>query len=588
MKTLVIRVLLTTCVLFSLVGTLGAAPLPPTLEEKAWGRSVDAPHAQIAPEVLQAMRASAGAKIPIIVTLKKQADLAGITIEDRDDRVRRVVQLLQETADASQRPIRTYLANEQVKGRAEPIARFWVFNGLSVLVDAVVIEKLAARPDVARISANEMFQSPAMEAPAEPELNVSTIQAPKLWNKGYRGQGVVVANVDTGVYLNHDDLIAQWRGGANSWYDPNNQHPDLPTDLDGHGTQTMGVMVGRDAGGTSIGVAPDAQWIAVKIFDDQGRATTAGIHAAYQWLLDPDGDPLTSDAPHVVNNSWSYGSPGCNLEFQLDLQALRAANILPVFSAGNAGPNSATSTSPANYPEAFAVGAVDDFDQIYTYSSRGPSSCEEPSNVYPELVAPGVTIRTAQRYNLYTDASGTSAAAPHVAGALALLLSAFPNLTAQQQADALLVGAVDLGSAGPDNTFGAGRLDVWASYQSLVPPPPPPPPTIHVGDLDGSATFSFKRRWTATATILVHDANENPVVGARVHGMWSNGAKGRGFCVTDASGQCEIARGQIKARVSSVTFTINRIKHSLMAYEPANNHDPDGESDGTAISVAVP
>ena len=103
----------------------------------------------------------------------------------------------------------------------------------------------------------------------------------------------------------------------------------------------MGVMVGGDAGGTSIGVAPDARWIAAKIFNDHGAATTAGIHLGFQWVLDPDSDPGTPDAPNVVNNSWTLSSPGCNLEFQLDLQNLRAAGILPVFAAGNAGRSSA-------------------------------------------------------------------------------------------------------------------------------------------------------------------------------------------------------------------------------------------------------
>jgi len=434
---------------------------------------------KIAPGVWQATEGAAAAElVPIIITLSEQADLSNIGDVDRDERVRQVVQALQDVANTSQIPLVAFLALQNAQGLAGPVTRFWVFNGLSVSVNPVVIEALARRPDVARITPNQTFQAPSLEvgtSPAEP--NISAINAPDLWDLGYTGQGIVVANVDTGVYLYHDDLSAQWRGGSNSWFDPYYQHPSTPTDLDGHGTGTMGVMVGRDAGGTAIGVAPDAQWIAVKIFNDQGQSTTSAIHAGYQWLLDPDGNPGTADAPHVVNSSWSFGSPGCNLEFQLDLQALRAANILPVFSAGNFGPYSATSPSPANYPEAFAVGAIDDVDQMYDLSSRGPSSCGEAQTVFPELVAPGVDIRTTERYNLYTNATGTSVAAPHAAGALALLLSAYPQLSADEQADALLAGAFDLGPAGPDNDFGYGRLDVWAAYQFLFSSGPPPTPT---------------------------------------------------------------------------------------------------------------
>ena len=119
---------------------------------------------------------------------------------------------------------------------------------------------------------------------------------------------MVVATLDTGVDLTHPDLAGAWRGGANSWYDPNGEHPTTPVDVNGHGTWTMGVMVGGDAGGSSIGIAPDAQWIAAKIFNDRGIATTVGIHLAFQWLLDPDGNPATADAPNVVNDSWS--APG--------------------------------------------------------------------------------------------------------------------------------------------------------------------------------------------------------------------------------------------------------------------------------------
>jgi subtilisin family serine protease len=753
------------CVLFLVSPSLSTAlaPVQTSSATEATERSADVATSKVAPGVLEAAeRAAAPELVPIIITLNEQADLSGIGDVDRDERVRQVVEALQDVANTSQIPLVALLAIQRAQGLAGPVTRFWVFNGLAVSVHPVVIEALARRPDVARITPDEVFQAPSLDAgTSAAEPNISAINAPALWDLGYTGQGIVVANVDTGVYLYHPDLNPQWRGGTNSWYDPYYQHPDTPTDLDGHGTQTMGVMVGRDAGGTAIGVAPDAQWIAVKIFNDQGQATTSGIHAGYQWLLDPDGNPNTADAPHVVNSSWSFSSAGCNLEFQLDLQALRAANILPVFSAGNFGPYSATSASPANNPEAFAVGAIDDFDQIYTYSSRGPSSCGEAQTVFPEIVSPGVGIRTTERYSTYTDATGTSVAAPHAAGALALLLSAYPQLTADEQADALLAGAFDLGSAGPDNAFGYGRLDVQAAYQYLlgggppptptpaptatptaaptatpdpnanlalnrpatvssiqddthtgdqavdgdlnsywqtkkavgrnvlpsewiivdlgssmsvstillewdsnyatsysiqvsndastwtpvfnttagdggsdavtftpvtgryvkldstawssasqrnwlreleiyagsVNPPPPDPPTptptpgatttVHIGDLDGSSAL-VKNRWNATLSILVHDAAEVPIGGATVSGVWTNGVSGGASCVTNSSGWCDIAKTNLKTSVTSVTFTVNDIAASSAAYESADNHDPDQDSDGTTITVSMP
>jgi hypothetical protein len=242
-----------------------------------------------------------------------------------------------------------------------------------------------------------------------------------------------------------------------------------PTDVNGHGTWTMGLMVGGEAGATAVGVAPGAKWIAAKIFNDQDVATTAAIHQSFQWLLDPDGNPTTNDAPDVVNGSWTMGAVGCDLEFQLDLRALRAAGILSVFAAGNGGSGAGTSYSPANNAEALSVGATDLTDAAAGFSSRGPSACD--GSTFPDLVAPGVTVRSTDLYRSWVSKSGTSVAAPAVSGALALLLSAFPELPADRQEAALENGAVDLGPVGADNDTGYGRLDVLAAYNWLTTAP---------------------------------------------------------------------------------------------------------------------
>ena len=431
--------------------------------------------AKIAPELGQALEVlPAGERLPVIVTLRTQADLRHLDGRDRAERLERVVATLQETANATQGPIRALLHDQRLARETGAVSFFWIFNGLSVTASAQAIAALAAHPEVRTIALEgtipappELARSPAGTAASASEWNITLINAPALWQLGFQGEGIVVANMDTGVSASHPDLAAQWRGGTNSWFDPYGEHPTTPADLNGHGTATMGVMVGRDAGGTNIGVAPLAQWIAVKIFDDRDRATTTAIHQGFQWLLDPDGDPSTPDAPHIVNNSWSLLNTDCDLGFQLDLQALRAAGIVPVFAAGNSGPAEATSVSPANNPEAFATGATGDLDLIWSGSARGPSACGEAETLYPEMVAPGVAIRTTDRYGTYQTATGTSLAAPHVAGALALLLNAFPDLTIAEQENGLLAGAVDLGAVGADNTYGQGRLDALAAYSWL-------------------------------------------------------------------------------------------------------------------------
>jgi len=426
---------------------------------------------RIAPELQAELgNADAGEMVSAIVTLRAEADLSAVPRSSRRARLRAVVTALQDEAERTQRGLRALVATRRAQGKVARARWLWIVNGLALTATRDVIRELAARPEVLSVRSDATIRAPSrLSASAPPEPNVALVNAPALWALGFRGQGIVVANMDTGVDVGHPDLSAQWRGGTNSWFDPNGQHPTEPTDFDGHGTWTMGVMVGREAGGSAIGIAPDATWIAVKIFNDSGVAPLSGIHLGFQWLLDPDGNPATPDAPNVVNNSWTFGSPGCNLEFQPDLQSLRAAGIVPVFAGGNSGPGASTSMSPANNPEALAVGATSNADFLWSSSSRGPSACAGPTT-FPELVAPGVNVRTTDLFGFYTQQTGTSLAAPHVAGALALLLDAFPNLTPDQQEAALEGTAVDLGAPGPDNDFGYGRLDILAAHDSVTPP----------------------------------------------------------------------------------------------------------------------
>ncbi|MEB0276713.1 S8 family serine peptidase, partial [Cryobacterium sp. 5B3] len=423
-----------------------------------------------------------GAVTTVVVTLRDKADLKRVRGSSRAARLKGTIQELTATANASQVPIRTLLRARADQGTVTRSIPLWVVNGISVTATADVIRDLAERPDVASIIPDEVTVVPSIGLP---EPGVDKVSAPALWNLGFSGQGVVVASLDSGVDVSHPDLAGRWRGGTDSWFDPYGEHPLTPTDLSGHGTATTGVILGGDAGGTSIGMAPGARWIAAKIFNDRGVATATAIHQAFQWVLDPDHDPNTPDAPQLVNASWSIGAgPGCDLSFQSDLQALRAVGILPVFAAGNYGSGASTSVSPANYPEALAVGAVTGNDLIYTSGSRGPSTCGGRTRTFPDLVAPGVNILTDDRYGLYQTASGTSMAAPNVTGALALLISAVPGLTTNRAQAALTATALDLGPTGPDPAFGSGRLNVLAAYQWVLDHP-------SAADLTGPVTSSL-------------------------------------------------------------------------------------------------
>jgi bacillopeptidase F len=446
-------------------------------------------------------------EISVIVTLSEKADIR--EIKGRDRRLLRstLVRALKEKAFDTQRPIKELLESK----RARKVKPLWLINGIAVTAPAGVIHELANFPGVEEIRLDRTIQAPvvAQGLPAAPEWNLTAIRAPELWNLGYTGAGIVVASLDTGVDLEHPDLQAKWRGGTNSWFDPygNTALPyDFPAPKSGigHGTGTMGVMVGGSAGGTAIGVAPGAQWIAVKIFNDAGVASLSAIHEGFQWLLDPDGDPDTDDAPDVVNNSWGLDGSldKCVTEFQADVEVLKTSGIAVVFSAGNSGPNPASSLSPANSPESFASGAVDETSTVTSFSSRGPSACDD--TIFPEVVAPGVNIRTSDLTfggvfpDSYATVSGTSFAAPHVAGAMALLLSVSPNLTVSELELIIQQSAFDLGTTGADNAYGYGLIDVWAAYDLLQKPDISVSPSSHIFGKTKEGHISSPQTFTVT------------------------------------------------------------------------------------------
>lgn len=439
-------------------------------------------HAAAVDARLQSILADAGGAetIPVIVTFRNGVEFSRLPAGPRHLRRAELVRTLKSRASAAQAPAREFLRGRGVG----PIKDLWIINGLAVTASPETIQALAARPEVQSLRYDEVISlslpeiSPSLVS-GKVEPNIELVNAPTLWKQGFAGQGVTVAIMDSGVDLSHPDLGPRWRGGSNSWFDPNGEHSLAPADVAGHGTGVMGILVGGNAGGSVIGVAPEAQWIAVKIFNDAGTASYSTIHQGFGWLLDPDGNPATDDAPDVVNNSWGFDEATgvCDSSvrvFQADLQALKAAGIAVVFAAGNTGPDANTSVAPANYPEAFAVGSVGT-DQSTTaisrYSACGPSACD--GTVYPEAMAPGYNVRTADltvggaSSGAFVRMDGTSLAAPHVSGVMALLLSAFPETRVEALETVMKSSAVDMGKSGADNSYGYGLVDAPAAFNLL-------------------------------------------------------------------------------------------------------------------------
>lgn len=427
----------------------------------------------ITPELAAQMaRHKADERIPVIVELADRVDPLPFRVADRRRRDTRLMRALKAKSERALALLKPRLDQAGAAGR-KPL---WIDNAIAVTLPVAALDALARLPEVARIQFDATVRLAAFGGQAGATggagWNLDALHVPELWALGARGAGVVVANMDTGVDLAHPDLESRWRGGANSWFDPYRQYP-LPSDANGHGTQTMGLLVGGDAGGSPIGVAPDARWIAARIFDDAGQSTLSTIHQAFQWLLDPDADPATVDAPDVVNASWGLtgGALGaCNMEFNNDIAVLASAGIAVVFAAGNDGPAPSSGASPAANPAAFSAGSVTAELSVASDSSRGPSGCD--GTIFPKVAAPGVNVTSSDLsfggLPLYATVSGTSFAAPHVAGTLALLASAFPAADVKALANALTDSATDIDAAGADNSAGYGLVDALAARQLLA------------------------------------------------------------------------------------------------------------------------
>jgi subtilisin family serine protease len=383
-------------------------------------------------------------------------------------------------AKKSQAPLRDLLDSEGVRYES-----FWIANTLKVTADTALAEKIAARTDVAALEADDPITIPdPLPGKNEPRLdavewNIDRINAPKTWSElGVRGEGVVVASIDSGVQFDHPAVKAKYRGlksdgsydNAYNWFDPAKVCTGTaPCDNNGHGTHTMGTMVGDDGAGNQVGVAPDAKWIAAKGCESSSCSRDSLLRSG-QWIVaptDPAGaNPRPDLAPDVVNNSW--GSTVLDPWYKEVVQSWRDAGIFPAFSNGNSGPGCNTSGSPGTYTNSYSSGAFDINNAIASFSSRGTG---EAGGLKPNLAAPGVNVRSSWTGGGYNSISGTSMASPHTAATVALMWSASPAIRGNvTETEKLLDStAVDVdntscgGTAADNNVFGEGRLDAYAA-----------------------------------------------------------------------------------------------------------------------------
>ncbi len=487
------------------------APLALSAQNTHWLSKID--------PLLWAYAQNPDTSVEFLVIMQQQADVSAAKLmHSKADKGQYVFETLSAFSENSQRNLRDLLQLENV-----PHQSFWIINALWVKASKKLLEQVAKMPEVGRLEMNPVWHKEATLPEATGEIaqdrltpiswGLTKINADDVWALGYTGQGIVVGGQDTGYEWAHPAIKNKYRGwnGSNAdhnynWHDAIHAligsganscgiNLDHPCDDDNHGTHTVGTMVGGPNADSIIGVAPDAKWMGCRNMEE-GDGTPATYTECFQWFVAPTNlsnqNPDPSKAPHVINNSWSCPiSEGCNASNYATMEAVvnnvRAAGIFVAVSAGNEGPGCSTVNAPAAiYDASYTVGATNSSDVIANFSSRGPV------NVYtnikkPDISAPGVSILScigrdnqAGTYS-YASWNGTSMAGPHVAGAVALILSARPDLIGNVDAVENVINNTalprfattfcggDNGSTRPNNVYGWGRIDVLAAVNTALP-----------------------------------------------------------------------------------------------------------------------
>ncbi|PRX67477.1 subtilisin family serine protease [Nonomuraea fuscirosea] len=423
------------------------------------------------------------------VRMKGAADLSGARrAVTKEAKAELVFDAKSARAKASQTGLRELLDSHHAE-----YTPFWIVNAVKVTASEKLAAEIASLPEVDRIAPTRTVSLPKpITGKAEPQVrattagkgvqavewNIDRVNAPRVWDElGDRGEGIVIAHIDTGAQFDHPELLESYRGrnqdGTYShdynWFDPGEVCPSAaPCDNNGHGTHTMGTMVGKNG----IGVAPGAKWIAAKGCE-VNTCSDASLLAAGQWIVRPTDlngqNPRPDLAPDIVNNSW--GGDGFDPWYKEVVDSWLAAGIFPAFSNGNEGPSCRSSGSPGQYVTSYSAGGFDIDNNLYARSSKGEG---ENGEIKPNIAAPGVNVRSSTPGDAYASFTGTSMASPHVAATVALIWSAAPGLTGDIPATrALLDGsALDVsdtscgGTAADNNVWGEGRLDTYAAVKA--------------------------------------------------------------------------------------------------------------------------
>ena len=420
-------------------------------------------------------KADEDGKVTVVIKLQG-ASLAGVEEE-------RVVEELKRQAAQSQRKVLEFLHREDTI----VLNTFWLTNAILAEVPVDLLDEFSSLTKVERLFENFTIDIPEpLEEESLPRAlqanyawGLEKIGAPDVWDMGITGSGVRVAVLDTGVDITHPDLAGKmWTDDPEDPTYPGgwiqfDSYGNIvvgsePYDSAVHGTHVSGTVVGGDASGIAIGVAPGA-FLMHGLVIPGGGGTFAQVTAGMEWAIDPFdqyGNPA-GEAADVINMSLGgYGYHDAMIE---PVQNIKAAGVVLTAAIGNNGEG--TSDSPANVYEAFGIGATYIEDLVADFSSGEvvdwPASHNE-SYIKPDFSAPGVVVYSSVPGG-YEHYEGTSMATPHVAGTVALMLEGYPALTVEDIYAALNETAVDLGDEGQDTRYGWGRIDAFEAVSLVTP-----------------------------------------------------------------------------------------------------------------------
>lgn len=475
--------------------------------------------------------------VTVLVVLNEQSDIQELDQQLRlskssfSHRHQVIVSDLKKTSEESQVDLLASLEAKMERGEVANFTSHWLINVVVVRATVSIIFDLAAREDVQRIEPNQIPEliEPVLSEKVIPAGNrgigitpgLLAMNTRRVWDElGIDGTGTIVGIIDTGVDLFHPALQSRWHGffstPAQAWH----QHPagaqsTFPVDEGGHGTHVMGTITGLAADDT-IGVAPGAHWIVSNALDWGVDVNyDSYIIAALEFMTDPDGDPQTSDdVPTVVQNSWGIderwsGYVDCDSRYWDAIDNCEAAGVVLVWSAGNEGEVFGVESirSPADRAttpfNSFSVGSTDTSApfEISPFSSLGPSGCGGEYEIKPEVCGPGTDIYSAQSGGGYHYLSGTSMAGPHVAGVVALMRAANPDLDVVTVKQILMDTAYDRGVPGEDNVYGHGLVDAYEAVLAALE---------DAGNVEGTVSGSDGVGAVYQASVSVVDGFQTP------------------------------------------------------------------------------